>query len=533
MKFEERSSKGGKKVDSEVQTSNSKLPTSSAWDMGSKWPTYSLKEAGVQLIDCDHKTPKAQETGFPYIGIPQMKEGNIDFDANPRLISQSDLVTWTKKAKPQTNDVILSRRCNSGETVHVASRTEFALGQNLVILRSVGERVFPPYLRWVVRSPQWWAEVGKYLNPGAIFESLKCADIPKFEVPFPPLPEQKAIAHILGSLDDKIELNRRMNATLEGMAQALFKSWFIDFDPVIDNILARNMSRNQPSPNLSQGERDASGQSSSSPHGRSGDEGAIRNAIFKGIPEEFSARAEVRRQALANGTANRDLSSVASAKGEAAKSFPAAFQQTESMGWIPEGWELKTIGDLCVKIQNGGTPKRDNEECWNNGTIPWLTSGEVRQSVILSVKNTITEYGLANSSAKWLPARSTVVAMYGATAGQVAFIYNKLTTNQAVCGLVPKEHFQSFNYLLIEGNVKHFENQARGSAQQNISKGIIEESAAIIPPLHVVQSFEDLAHPIFEKWAKNMGTNAQLSKLRDTLLPKLISGELSAHNSHQ
>jgi type I restriction enzyme S subunit len=194
---------------------------------------------------------------------------------------------------------------------------------------------------------------------------------------------------------------------------------------------------------------------------------------------------------------------------------------------------VKTIGDLCVKIQNGGTPKRDNEEFWNNGTIPWLTSGEVRQSVILSVKNTITEYGLANSSAKWLPARSTVVAMYGATAGQVAFIYNKLTTNQAVCGLVPKEHFQYFNYLLIEGNVKHFENQARGSAQQNISKGIIEESAAIIPPLHVVQSFEDLAHPIFEKWAKNMETNDQLTKLRDTLLPKLISGELRIPEAEQ
>jgi type I restriction enzyme S subunit len=287
----------------------------------------------------------------------------------------------------------------------------------------------------------------------------------------------------LGTLDDKIELNRRMNATLEGMAQALFKSWFVDFDPVIDNALAAGNP----------------------------------------IPDELAPRAEVRKKALADGTANR----------QAANPFPAAFQQTESMGWIPEEWEVKTIGDLCVKIQNGGTPKRDNEEFWNNGTIPWLTSGEVRQSVILSVKNTITEYGLANSSAKWLPARSTVVAMYGATAGQVAFIYNKLTTNQAVCGLVPKEHFQYFNYLLIEGNVKHFENQARGSAQQNISKGIIEESAAIIPPLHVVQSFEDLAHPIFEKWAKNMETNDQLTKLRDTLLPKLISGELRIPEAEQ
>ena len=90
--------------------------------------------------------------------------------------------------------------------------------------------------------------------------------IASIEIPVPPLPEQKAIAQILGTLDDKIELNRRMNATLEGMAQALFKSWFVNFDPVIDNALAAGNS----------------------------------------IPDELAPRAEVRRQALANGTASRE-----------------------------------------------------------------------------------------------------------------------------------------------------------------------------------------------------------------------------------
>jgi len=338
------------------------------------------------------------------------------------------------------------------------------------------------------------------LNIGAAQPSIKLGNLMELLFTLPPLPEQKAIAHILGSLDDQIELNRRMNASLEGMAQALFKSWFVDFDPVIDNALAAGNP----------------------------------------IPDELAARAEVRRGALrANaevGMLNAETeasSTQTSSRSTHHSLFPAAFQESEAMGWIPKGWEVKTIGDLCVKIQNGGTPKRDNEEFWNNGTIPWLTSGEVRQAVITSVKNKITESGLLNSSAKWLPACSTVVAMYGATAGQVAFITSKVTTNQAVCGLVPKEHFQYFNYLLIEGNVKHFENQARGSAQQNISKEIIEESAAIIPPLHVVQSFEDLAHPIFEKWVKSMETNDQLSKLRDTLLPKLISGDLRIPEAEQ
>jgi type I restriction enzyme S subunit len=114
----------------------------------------------------------------------------------------------------------------------VPNGLDCALGQNLVLLRSDGTKLYPPFLRWLVRGPEWWNQINQFLNVGAIFDSLKCADIPNFKVTLPPLPEQKAIASILGALDDKIELNRRMNATLEAMARALFQSWFVDFDPV-------------------------------------------------------------------------------------------------------------------------------------------------------------------------------------------------------------------------------------------------------------------------------------------------------------
>ena len=109
---------------------------------------------------------------------------------------------------------------------------ECALGQNLVLLRADGKKVYPPYLRWLVRGPEWWDQIRKFLNVGAVFDSLKCADVPNFKLRIPPPDEQRAIAHILGTLDDKIELNRRMNETLEAMARALFKSWFVAFDPV-------------------------------------------------------------------------------------------------------------------------------------------------------------------------------------------------------------------------------------------------------------------------------------------------------------
>lgn len=199
--------------------------------MGAEWPTISLREAGVALIDCDHRTPKATDSGYPYVAIPQLREGRLDL-SDARRISPQDFVEWTRKAKPKANDVVLSRRCNPGETASVPPGVEFALGQNLVLLRADGSRLFPPFLRWLVRGPEWWEQIGKFLNVGAVFDSLRCADVPKLELKVPPMEDQRTIAQFLGTLDDKIELNRRMSETLESMARALFKSWFVDFEPV-------------------------------------------------------------------------------------------------------------------------------------------------------------------------------------------------------------------------------------------------------------------------------------------------------------
>lgn len=195
------------------------------------WPTLTLHEAGVRLIDCVHKTPARVDNGLPYITIPGMKEGRLSL-ADARRISEADFAEWTKKALPQGYDVVLSRRCNPGETAVVEPDAKFALGQNLVLLRADGSKVHPPFLRWLVRGPQWWDQVQTFLNVGAVFDSLRCADVPGFQLSIPPLDEQRAIAEVLGSLDDKIELNRRMNRALEEMAAAIFKAWFVDFEPV-------------------------------------------------------------------------------------------------------------------------------------------------------------------------------------------------------------------------------------------------------------------------------------------------------------
>lgn len=191
-----------------------------------EWRELSLRDAGVALIDCDHRTPAAIPTGYPYVAIPQLSDGHIDV-STARRISLGDFESWTRKARPVPHDVVLSRRTNPGVTAYVPEGLEFALGQNLVLLRSDGQTVYPPFLRWLVQGPAWWRQIEQFLNVGAVFDSLKCADVPNFRLPIPPLAEQHRIARILGALDDKIDLNRRTTKTLEAMTRALFGRWFL------------------------------------------------------------------------------------------------------------------------------------------------------------------------------------------------------------------------------------------------------------------------------------------------------------------
>ncbi len=195
------------------------------------YPFISLENLNVQVFDCDHRTPKFQPSGYPYITIPNIVDGQLNL-SETRYISREDYIEWTKRTKPQVNDIILTRRARVGDIAVVPPDFEFALGQNLVIVRSKNPNVSQEYLRWALRGPLYRQEVQKFLNVGAVFDSLNVTDIPKIRIPLPPLDEQREIARILGALDDKIDLNRRMNATLEATARALFQSWFVDFDPV-------------------------------------------------------------------------------------------------------------------------------------------------------------------------------------------------------------------------------------------------------------------------------------------------------------
>ncbi len=188
-----------------------------------------LSDVGVALLDCEHRTPNACQTGWPYIAITDLHDGRVD-TSNARLISDEDLADWTRKTRPQAGDVIVTRRGRVGDTAVVPHDLTCALGQNLVLLRSDGRHVLQSYLRWAVRGAPFTKDAQTYLNVGAVFDSLNCGDIPKFRIPLPSMRAQQQIAGILESVDDKIESNRRICETLEQIAEAVFRSRFVEFD---------------------------------------------------------------------------------------------------------------------------------------------------------------------------------------------------------------------------------------------------------------------------------------------------------------
>ena len=397
------------------------------------WQSLTLRQAGVALIDCEHRTPPASIDGFPYIAIPQIKNGRLDL-SDARKITTEHFENWTRKAMPQPFDVVLSRRCNPGETAFIPPGLKCALGQNLVLLRASGEQIYPPFLRWLARGSEWWGQVERYLNMGAVFESLKCADVPNFEFSVPPIDEQRAIARVLGALDDKIELNRRMNRTLEELASALFRSWFVDFDPVVAKAAGRKPV-----------------------HLRS----------------------------------------------ELAELFPDTFQDSD-LGPIPKGWQVLPLGDLCT-LKRGydlaGAIRKP-------GNVPVISSAGFKSS---------------HSEAK-VKGPGVITGRYG-TIGDVFFV---------------EEDFWPLNTTLYVQDFKGHPVRFIFHALQGIDYGIYSDKAAvpginrndlhqekiICPPAAVESEFDRLTDRFWKQHSANERESRTLAALRDTLLPKLLSGEL-------
>lgn len=421
--------------------------------MGCDWPKMKLREAKVALIDCDHRTPPAAEGGYPYVAIPQLRGGRVDL-SEVRRIKREHYLEWTRKAVPSANDVILSRRCNPGETAVVPRDTEFALGQNLVLLRADGTRVYPPFLRWLARGPEWWEQISKFINVGAVFDSLKCADVPNFELRIPPFADQRAISRILDALDDKIELNRRMNETLEAIARTIFKSWFVDFDPV-------------------------------------------------------------RAKAEGHQPAGMDA--------ETATLFPNSFEES-LFGGIPKGWRRMRLDEIAGFLNGLAMQK------FPPGDGAWLpvikitelnrgdTAGSDRAGADLERQYIVNDGDVLFS---W--SGSLVVCIWCGGRGAL---------NQHLFKVTSAEFPRWFYYFWVLEHLPEFQLIAAGKATTmgHIQRHHLHDATVVVAPGPLLDRASRLLEPLLVRIVSNNVESRTLAALRDTLLPKLLSGEARAIN---
>jgi type I restriction enzyme, S subunit len=445
--------------------------------MGSEWPEYRLGE--VTTWSSGGTPPKKDESywngDIPWISASSMY-GNR-YTESKLQITPEGLKAGSRLA-PKGSILLLVRGSMLHQKIPVGiAERDVSFNQDVKAIKVIDGIVDPWFLLFWFMSNETDL-LSMVENTGIGAGKLDTTLLQNMVIRIPPLNERQAIVTFVKAMDDKIELNRRMNATLEGMAQALFKSWFVDFDPVIDNALAAGNP----------------------------------------IPEELAERAEIRSQALANGTANR----------QAAKQFPAAFQLSEELGWIPEGWEVVHFNQILKKyIDNRGkTPPLSITG------IPMIEVKHITDDSITPNLNT-GKYVDENTFKTWfrchLNTDDIVISTVG-TIGRICMVSEglNLVIAQNLLGLRfdKKKASPFFMYYQMKGFRFKHDVDARLviTVQASIKRKDLETINLLAPSIEIQTAFEAVVKSLIQKQTSRQ--NHSLTKLRDTLLPKLISGEL-------
>jgi len=287
--------------------------------------------------------------------------------------------------------------------------------------------------------------------------TINLKDVRALPIPIPPPAERTLISDFITALDDRIALLRETNATLEAIAQALFKSWFVDFDPV------------------------RAKQQGHAPDGM--DEATA--ALF---PDDF---------------------------------------ENSALGLVPAGWQVGSILE-GAHLHSGGTPKTDRDDYWG-GCIPWASAKDVSQSrdlALIATERRITELGLDESATRLIPARATVVVARGATTGRLVFLGRAMAMNQTCYALTSKAGLPVALHCMLRREIDALVNTAHGSVFDTITTNTFARSKVVKPSRIALERFEELAAPVFDRIVEGTSAAQTLATLRDTLLPRLISGQL-------
>lgn len=446
--------------------------------MATNWPDVPLSE----LYDIRSGLSKPASdfgSGYPFLSFKEVFGNYFVPDELEQLVQSTDKERVGCSVK--RGDVFLTR---TSETMH-------ELGMSCVALKDYENATFngfskrlrpkpecdlaPEYVGYYLRSQKFRNEMLAF-STMSTRASLNNEMISRLTITVPSLDEQKSISHILKTLDDKIQVNRQINETLEQMAQALFKSWFVDFDPVIDNAL---------------------------------DSG-------KPIPEELEVKVEQRKRLR-----------EAAAKGEVASPvlpddirslFPSEFEFTEEMGWIPKGWKVSTVGE-CFDVTMGQSPPGSTYNEDGNG-IPFFQGRADFGFRYPSNRVYCTEpKRLANKSDTLISVRAPV--------GDINMAADDCCIGRGVAAVRHKEGSKSYSYYAMNQLGEHFKVfESEGTVFGSINQKDFKALPQLEADKQLLREFDRLTSPVDDKIELQSQEIRNLISLRDTLLPKLISGEL-------
>lgn len=409
------------------------------------WKTIRIESSPIEIIDGDRGVnyPKLEEFFEDdyclFLNTSNVTKQGFNFSKTQFITKEKDSLLG--KGKLKQFDIVLTTRGTVGNIAYFDEKIPYKnirINSGMVIFRNNNVNVVSTkYFYQFLKSNLFRDQVISF-SSGSAQPQLPIGDLKQIEFPIPPLSIQNRIAEILSSLDDKIELNRQTNATLEAIAQAIFKEWFVDFN-------------------------------------------------YPG------------------------------ATGEMVES---------ELGLIPKGWRVEKIGKV-LDTALGGTPSTKIKEYWENGTVPWINSGKVNEFRISQPTTYITETALMKSNTKLLPKGTVVIAITGATLGQVSILEIDSCANQSVIGILENERISSeYIYLWISHNIDRIISNQSGGAQQHINTQDVKNTYFVLPEPQVLREFKSFIAPIFESESKLCFETHTLTRIRDTLLPRLVTGDM-------
>ena len=436
--------------------------------MASKWGKIAVAElqaAGALLVeDGNHgeNRPRPAEfsmEGIQFIRAADMDGGRVLFESAQRINEVAR--QRVRKGIGAGGDILLSHKGTVGKVAYVPlDAPPFVCSPQTTFWRVKDPKQLDRrYIYYFLLSQAFREQLDSRKGETDMADYVSLTTQRTLKVTVPPLAEQKAIASILGALDDKIELNRRTNATLEAVARVLFQSWFVDFAPVRAKLDGRK-------------------------------------------------------------PAGIDAATVAL--------FPAHFQES-ALGHIPLGWTVEPVGEVVTCV-GGGTPSTAAPKYWEGGTHHWTTPKDfssLQAPVLLDTDRKITDEGIAKISSGLLPA-GTLLLSSRAPIGYLAIAAMPVAINQGFIALKCNERASNFFMLnWCQTNMAEIESRATGTTFAEISKQNFRPIFVVLPPKELMAAFTEKVAPLYAQITANLHQSRALANLRDTLLPKLLSGELS------